>query len=177
MPRVVAGHSRQCGCCRSLLPSRIRRSSESSHGGSIQGPRPPHGASAATISNGLHDHTRAMPRPVADIVPARVCVTLRKGLTTFGRTAAARRPGMRADGAVGAVVDPAVQTAVTPRRWPSPQRGECVICPSNHQRHYHPPRIGIRGGLAHLRSGVTAITVRRSGGQAERSAKLSPNPA
>jgi hypothetical protein len=32
--------------------------------GSIPGPRPPHGAYAATISNGLCDHTRAMPRPV-----------------------------------------------------------------------------------------------------------------
>ena len=52
------------------------------------GPRPPHRAYAATISNGLCDHTRAMPRPVANIVCACVCVTLRTELATFGRTAA-----------------------------------------------------------------------------------------
>jgi hypothetical protein len=55
--------------------------------GSIQGLGPPHGAYAATISNGLCDHTRAMPRPVANIVRACVCVTLRTELATFGRTA------------------------------------------------------------------------------------------
>lgn len=87
-PRVVVGNWRQCGCCRSLLPSRIRRSSVSGRGGEYSGPRPPHGAYAATISNGLCDHTRAMPRPVANIVRVGVCVTLRKDLTTFGRTAA-----------------------------------------------------------------------------------------
>ena len=37
------------------------------------GPRPPHGAYAVTISNGLRDHTRAMPRPIANIVPACLC--------------------------------------------------------------------------------------------------------
>ena len=37
------------------------------------GPRPPHGAYAATISNGLCDHTRAIPRPIANIVRARAC--------------------------------------------------------------------------------------------------------
>jgi hypothetical protein len=36
--------------------------------GSIQGLGPPHGALAATISSGLCDHTRALPRPVAIIV-------------------------------------------------------------------------------------------------------------
>jgi hypothetical protein len=35
------------------------------HRGEYSGPRPPHGAYAATISDGLCDHTRAMPRPVA----------------------------------------------------------------------------------------------------------------
>jgi hypothetical protein len=34
------------------------------------------------------DHTRAMPRPVANIVRACVCVTLRTGLATFGCSAA-----------------------------------------------------------------------------------------
>jgi hypothetical protein len=72
-------------CC---LPSRTRRSSVSGHGGEYSGPRPPHGAYAATISNGLRDHTRAMPRPVANIVRACVCVTLRTELATLGRTAA-----------------------------------------------------------------------------------------
>jgi len=52
------------------------------------GPRPPHGAYAVTISNGLCDHTRAMPRPEANIVRACVYVTLRTELATFGRTAA-----------------------------------------------------------------------------------------
>ena len=69
---------------------RIRRSSVSGRGGEYSGPRPPHGAYAATISNGLCHHTRAMPRPVANIVRVCVCVTLRKDLTTFGRTAATR---------------------------------------------------------------------------------------
>src|SRR5689334_7268497 len=32
-----------------------------------------HGAYAVTISNGLCDHTRAMPRPIANIVPACLC--------------------------------------------------------------------------------------------------------
>ena len=64
-----------------------RRSPVPGHGREYSGPRPPHGASAATISNGLCDHTRAMPRPVANIVRARVCVTLRTELATFGRTA------------------------------------------------------------------------------------------
>jgi hypothetical protein len=32
-----------------------------------------HGAYAVTISNGLRDHTRAMPRPIANIVPACLC--------------------------------------------------------------------------------------------------------
>jgi len=35
--------------------------------GQWRGPRPPHGAYAATISNGLCDHTRAIPRPVHQI--------------------------------------------------------------------------------------------------------------
>ena len=43
------------------------------------------------ISNGLRDHTRAMPRPIANIVRACVCVTLRTELAIFGRTAV-RRP-------------------------------------------------------------------------------------
>jgi hypothetical protein len=47
-----------------------------------------HGAYAVTISNGLCDHTRAMPRPEANIVRACVCVTLRTELATFSRTAA-----------------------------------------------------------------------------------------
>jgi hypothetical protein len=66
-----------------------RRSSVSGHGGEYSGPRPPHGASAATTSNGPCDHTRAMPRPVANIVRVCVCVTLRTELATFGRKAAA----------------------------------------------------------------------------------------
>jgi hypothetical protein len=61
------------------------------HGGEDSGPRPPHGAYAATISNGLCDHTRAMPRPMANIVRACVCVTLRTGLATFGCTVAHAR--------------------------------------------------------------------------------------
>ena len=72
-----------------MLPSRTRRSSVFGHGGECSGPRPPQGASAATISNGLWDHTRAMLRPVANIVRACACVTLRTELATFGRTAAA----------------------------------------------------------------------------------------
>ncbi len=36
--------------------------------------------------NGLCDHTRAMPRPVANIVRAGFYVTLRTGLPTFGCT-------------------------------------------------------------------------------------------
>src|SRR5215472_12336232 len=59
-------------CCQGLLTSGARLSSVSGHGGEISGPRPPHGASAATTSNGLCDHTRAMPRPVANIVRAWV---------------------------------------------------------------------------------------------------------
>jgi len=53
-------------------------------------PRPPPwwDTYAATISNGLCDHTRAMLRPEANIVRACVCVTLRTELATFGRTAA-----------------------------------------------------------------------------------------
>ena len=86
---MIAGNWRQCGCCRLLLlPSRTRRPSISGHGGEYSGPRPPHGASAATISNGLCGHTRATPRPVANIVCACVCVTLRTELATFGRTTA-----------------------------------------------------------------------------------------
>jgi len=70
------------------LPSRTRRSPVSDYGGEYSGPRPPHGAYAVTISNGLCDHTRAMPRPEANIVRACVYVTLRTELATFGRTAA-----------------------------------------------------------------------------------------
>jgi hypothetical protein len=55
------------------LPSRTRRSPVSGYGGEYSGPRPPHGAYAVTISNGLCDHTRAMPRPIANIVPAGLC--------------------------------------------------------------------------------------------------------
>jgi Bacterial regulatory proteins, gntR family len=55
-------------------------------------PRPPYGAYAATIFNGLCDHTRAMPRLVANLVRACVCITLRKELATFGRTTS-RGPG------------------------------------------------------------------------------------
>jgi hypothetical protein len=58
------------------------------YGGEYSGHRPPHGAYAVTISNGLCDHTRAMPRPEANIVRACVYVTLRTELATFGRTAA-----------------------------------------------------------------------------------------
>jgi hypothetical protein len=65
-----------------------RGRSPTGHGGEYSRPRPPHDASAATISNGLCDHTRAMPRPVANIVRACVFVTLRTELATFGRTAA-----------------------------------------------------------------------------------------
>ena len=79
--------SAAAACYGSLRP-RTRRSSVSGHGGEYSGPRPPHGADAATISNGLRDHTRAMPRPIANIVRACVCVTLRTELATFGRTAA-----------------------------------------------------------------------------------------
>jgi hypothetical protein len=70
---VIAGNWRQCGCCRLLLPSTTRRSSVSGHGGEHSGPRLPDGASAATTSNGLWDHTRAMPRPVANIVRRHLC--------------------------------------------------------------------------------------------------------
>ena len=66
-----------------------RRSSESGHDGECSGPRPPHGASAATTSNGLCDHTRAMPRPVANIVRLRLCDAPHGSSNTFGRTAAA----------------------------------------------------------------------------------------
>jgi hypothetical protein len=55
------------------LPSRTRRSPVSGYGGEYSGPRPPHGAYAVTISNRLCDHTRAMPRPIANIVPACLC--------------------------------------------------------------------------------------------------------
>jgi len=55
------------------LPSRTRRSPVSGSGGEYSGPRPPHGAYAVTISNGLCDHARAMPRPIANIVPACLC--------------------------------------------------------------------------------------------------------
>ena len=37
-----------------------RRSPVSGYGGEYSGPRPPHGAYAVTISNGLCDHTRAI---------------------------------------------------------------------------------------------------------------------
>jgi hypothetical protein len=37
------------------------------------------------ISNGPRDHTRAMPRPVPNIVRACVRVTFRTELVTFGR--------------------------------------------------------------------------------------------
>jgi len=59
--------------------------------GSIQGPGPPHGADAATTSNGLCDHTRAMPRLVANIVRACVGVTLRTELATGLEEAEQRR--------------------------------------------------------------------------------------
>jgi hypothetical protein len=55
------------------LPPRTRRSPVSGYGGEYSGSRPPHGAYAVTISNGLRDHTRAMPRPIANIVPACLC--------------------------------------------------------------------------------------------------------
>jgi hypothetical protein len=88
---LILGDRGQLGA-RWLLPFAAavgdRRSSVSGHGGEYSGPGPPHGAYAATISNGLRDHTRAMPRPVANIVRACVCVTFRTELATFDRTAA-----------------------------------------------------------------------------------------
>jgi len=85
---VIAGNWRQCGCCRLLLPSGPPLV-PSGHSGEHSGPRPPHGASAATTSNGLCDHTRAMPRPVANIVRLRLCDAPHGSSNTFGRTAAA----------------------------------------------------------------------------------------
>ena len=61
-----------------------RRSSVSGHCMEYSGPRPAPCAYAAMISNGLCDHMRAMPRPVANIVRACSCVTLRTELATFG---------------------------------------------------------------------------------------------
>jgi hypothetical protein len=82
-------------CCRRGPAARPYPATAGEH----SGPRPPHGAYAATISNGLRDHTRAMPRPVPNIVRACVCVTLRTELATFGRTAATlpRGHGMSLD--------------------------------------------------------------------------------
>jgi len=69
---IIPGRSR---CCTRLLYAlkpdglfgglrlRTRHYSVSGHDEEDSGPRPPHGAYAATMSNGLCDHTRAMPRP------------------------------------------------------------------------------------------------------------------